>query len=180
MDRSQMEQAPDERIGRLTNKEREALRLVQRRLTSKEIAPLLGIQPDAVDARIKSATRKLGMQDRGKAAMLLAEHEGASPYQRLVYPSPDVAADHPGAILRGPTADVAREVQQPFIVERPPEAADAQASAPREGEIRNRLGSWQRVVIIAAIAIGTIIAAGVLVSTLNGLVQLALSRGRLF
>jgi DNA-binding CsgD family transcriptional regulator len=180
MDGSKGEQASIFKFARLTEKEREALRLVHRRLTSKEIAPLLGIQPDAVDARITSATRKLGVSDRGKAAVWLAEHEGPPPYQRLVYQSPEVAADQGDGILGVPTGDVAREVQKPFIVEELLAAAEANASAPSEGEKRNRLGHWQRVAIIAAIAFGTIVAAGVLVSALNGLVQLALTRRQLF
>jgi DNA-binding CsgD family transcriptional regulator len=170
---------PSSLIDRLTEKEREALRLVQRRLTSKEIAPILGIQPDAVDARIKSATRKLGLPDRGKAAMLLAEHEGATPYQRQVYQPSEVSKVAGDGMLGGPTANVAREVQQPFIAALPPEVAGTSMPAPREGITRNNLGPWHRLALIVAITIGTIIAAGALVSTLNGLVQLALSRGRL-
>ena len=170
----------DGRIGKLTEKEREALRFVRRHLTSKEIAPLLGIQPDAVDARLKSATRKLGLHDRGKAAMLLAEHEGEAPYQRQVYQSPEVVSGTGRDIFGGPVANVAKEAQQPFIVDHVVPAAGAAAPASQEGGTRNRFGPWQRLAIIAAIGIGTIIAAGVLVSALNGLVQLALSRGSLF
>lgn len=165
---------------KLTEKEREALRLVQRHLTSKEIAPLLGVQPDAVDARLKSATRKLGINDRGKAAMMLAEHEGAAPYQRPVYQSPEIAGATHAAIVGGPSAKVAREAQQPFILDQAPTVAGISVPTSQEGGTRNRLEPWQRIAFIAAIGIGTIIAAGVLVSALNGLVQLALSRGQLF
>jgi len=171
----------DDRIVRLTDKEREALRLVQQHLTSKEIAPLLGIRRDAVDARLKSATRKLGVSDRGKAAMLLAAHErGETPYQQPVYQSPDIAPGAGHGMFGGSAAGVAREAQQPFLIDSLPWAAGADAPAPQEGEARNGLGSWQRVAVIAGIGLGTIASAGILVSTLNGLVQLALSRGQLF
>lgn len=162
----------------LTEKEREALRLVNRRLTSKEIAPMLGIRPDAVDARIKNATRKLGLPDRGKAAMLLADYEDAETYHRQVCRSPEMAVQPEFATFAGPTAHVAREVQEPFTISKP--AVTGVTPVSPEERKRNELGTWQRVAVIAAVAIGTIVAIGVLVSALNGLVQLTLSRGRFF
>jgi DNA-binding CsgD family transcriptional regulator len=167
------------KLEKLTEKEREVLRLVNRRLTSKEIAPLLGIRPDAVDARIKNATRKLGLPDRGKAAMLLADFEAAETYQQQVCQPPEVVAQSDFASLAGPTATLAREVQEPFLASVPTVAGITTPVSPEEGR-RNELGAWQRVAMIAAVAIGTIVALGVLVSALNGLVQLALSRGRFF
>lgn len=160
-------------IDSLTEKEIEVLRLVDRHLTSKEIAPILGIAPDSVDARIKRATRKLGFSERGKAAAYLAERETA--YQRQVYPLPDVDPAHCYGTLAGPVGTSVREERMPFPLPISP-VAEAQAPAPLEGGRKNRLGPWQRLGIIAAIAIGSILAVGAVISALNGLVQLALSR----
>lgn len=169
----------DERIAKLTDKEREVLRFVQRRMTSKEIAPKLGITVDAVDARIKSATRKLDIPDRGKAALLLADYEDRATYPQLVYPPPEIASSLPDGKLEGPAGMLAREVQGPFLVD-PMLVAGTPVSAKAEEGERNKLTKWQRLVVIAAVAIGTVVAIGIIVSALNGLVQLALVRDRLF
>lgn len=166
-------------LEKLTAKEREALRLVHRRLTSKEIAPLLGIRVDAVDARIKNATRKLGLSDRGKAALLLADHEAEKPYQQQVYQPPEIAADGATAMIAEPVQPSLQEDIAPFHVG-PALAADASAPVNMEENSRVRLSSWERLGVIVAVAIGTIIAMGLLISALNGLVQLAQTNGRLF
>ena len=80
---------PD-RLARLTDKQRECLRLVYAHLSSKEIAPRLGVEPGTVDQYIKAAMRILGVADRRLAAKLLAEHESKSG-QPLVYQSLDIA-----------------------------------------------------------------------------------------
>lgn len=67
-----------QRLDRLTEQQRACLRLVYRHMTSKEIAPLLGIEPGSVDQHIKAAMRVLGVGERRTAARLLAEHEGAA------------------------------------------------------------------------------------------------------
>jgi len=67
-----------ERLDRLTEQQRACLRLVYRHMTSKEIAPLLGIEPGSVDQHIKAAMRVLGVGERRTAARLLAEYEGAA------------------------------------------------------------------------------------------------------
>lgn len=81
--------APD-RVERLTDMQRKCLRLVYAHLSSKEIAPRLGIEPGTVDQYIKAAMRILGVTDRRAAARLLAEHEGAAA-QPLVYQPSDIA-----------------------------------------------------------------------------------------
>jgi DNA-binding CsgD family transcriptional regulator len=67
-----------ERLDRLTEQQRACLRMVYRHMTSKEIAPRLGIEPGSVDQHIKAAMRVLGVGERRTAARLLAEHEGAA------------------------------------------------------------------------------------------------------
>lgn len=167
----------DGRIAKLTAQEREVLRLVHRRLTSKEIAPLLGVRVDAVDARIKNATRKLGLPDRGKAAVLLADFEARKDYPQQVYQPPEIVPDTPASEMAQPVARSAMEGQRPFIVD--PQLVAGEVFPAKEETSRNKLGSWQRLGVIAAVAIGLILAIGILVSALEGLVQLALARGPL-
>ena len=86
-------------LARLTDKQRQCLRLVYAHMSSKEIAPLLGVEPGTVDQYIKTAIRILGVGDRRAAARMLAEHEGEraqpSVYQPLglaVAPEPRTLA----------------------------------------------------------------------------------------
>jgi DNA-binding CsgD family transcriptional regulator len=60
---------------RLTEKQKECLRLVLRRNSSKEIALELGISPHTVDARLKGALKALNTASRFEAARMLAEYE---------------------------------------------------------------------------------------------------------
>lgn len=89
---------------RLTERERQCLRLVHRGFTSKEIAGQLGISTDRVNKLTGSAKRKLGVSRRTIAARMLAEEEqpgspeplpthslGAMPMG--VVASPEVALD---------------------------------------------------------------------------------------
>ena len=82
-----------DRLARLTEKQRVCLRMVYMHMSSKEIARELGIGADAVDQRLKTAMRTLGVESRVDAARLLAEHEGAMTYQRPVYQPSDVVPD---------------------------------------------------------------------------------------
>ena len=64
-----------DRLARLTEKQRECLRLVYAHMSSKEIAPHLHVEPGTVDQYIKAAMRTLGVSDRRAAARMLADHE---------------------------------------------------------------------------------------------------------
>jgi DNA-binding CsgD family transcriptional regulator len=66
-----------DRLDRLTEQQRACLRMVYQHMTSKEIAPRLGIEPGSVDQHIKAAMRRLGVGERRAAARMLAEHEAA-------------------------------------------------------------------------------------------------------
>lgn len=99
----------DERIARLSEGQRECLRLVYRHMETKEIARSLGISPDGVSQRIKTAMRRLGVHRRRDAALMLAEAEGLSPYPPRVHPPQDIAA----ALLSTPiTASTGQERRQ--------------------------------------------------------------------
>jgi DNA-binding CsgD family transcriptional regulator len=67
-----------DRLSRLTDKQRECLRLVYAHMSSKEIAQQLGVEPGTVDQYVKAAMRILGVSERRAAARMLAEHEGAT------------------------------------------------------------------------------------------------------
>ena len=80
-----------ERVAKLTEGQRDVLRMVDRHMETKEIARELGISPDGVNQRIKAAMRILGVNRRRDAALLLAEAEAGEHYQPLVYPPRDIA-----------------------------------------------------------------------------------------
>lgn len=175
---------PD-RIERLTDKQRECLRLVFMHRSSKEIARTLGIGADAVDQRIKTAMRTLDVETRIDAARLLAEHEGLGPYQRLVYQMPDVvpagfpASHGPRSTERGwaasePFEAAVREEQMAFqsLQWRPARALPFPLPFDGEKE-RNELRPWQRLAWIIAIAIGTAIGFGAFLTGLQSLAELA-------
>jgi len=81
--------SPVSRLHLLTPKERDCLRLVMERRSSKQIARQLGISRTSVDTYVRRAREKLGLKDRYAAARLLeawqrgevltAEPEGAPP-----------------------------------------------------------------------------------------------------
>jgi len=81
-----------DRIERLTDKQRQCLRLVYAHKETKEIARILGLSPDGVTQRIKSAMRTLDVDRRRDAAIILAEAEGLTAYPQRVYPSQDIAS----------------------------------------------------------------------------------------
>jgi DNA-binding CsgD family transcriptional regulator len=92
-----------DRIQRLTDKQRECLRLVYRHMETKEIARDLGLSPDGVTQRIKSAMKTLGVDRRRDAARILAEAEGLAPYPRQVYSPRDIASNPEPAMIALPT-----------------------------------------------------------------------------
>lgn len=72
-----------ERVLRLTTKQRQCMRLVVLRKSSKEIARELGISKPTVDQRIASARQILGAQNRDEAAIIYGRHMGV--YDRVIY-----------------------------------------------------------------------------------------------
>jgi DNA-binding CsgD family transcriptional regulator len=88
-----------ERVGLLTEGQKQCLRLVRRDMSSKQIGRQIGKSPHTVDSRLKSAIAVLGASDRFEAAKLLRDAEGGSrnaapapspDYQPLVYQASDV------------------------------------------------------------------------------------------
>ena len=77
---------------RLTEGQKDCLRLVEQLLTSKEIARKLDISPFTVDQRLDAARRKLGAQNRKEAAIKFAAIEAGQLSEPFVYETQPVAA----------------------------------------------------------------------------------------
>jgi DNA-binding CsgD family transcriptional regulator len=168
------------RISRLTEQQRACLRYVYAHLTSKEIAPLMGIEPGSVDQHIKAAMKTLGVGDRRTAARIFAEHESREDAPPLAYPSP-----HPQSptdpynfvppIVSGwqpheSAGGSMREEQAFFRVATPVGSPTFQLplGSSKPGDL-----NWAtRLMWIAVIAIGVALAFGALVSAIEALGRL--------
>ena len=168
------------RIARLTEQQRACLRHVYAHLTSKEIAPLMGIEPGSVDQHIKAAMRVLGVGDRRSAARILAEHEATAGVQPLVYQSPEIAPPLDSSTFGPPiesgwqpsglSGGAMREQQAAFRVATSGGAPTLPLpiGTTRPGDL-----NWlTRLAWIAAIAIGVALAFGALVSAIEALGRL--------
>ncbi|MBU4433729.1 MAG: helix-turn-helix transcriptional regulator [Alphaproteobacteria bacterium] len=95
-------------LSRLTQRERECLRLVDRHMSSKEIARELGLSKHTVDWHLDKARRRLGAPDRYAAARLVSDRASPIPpsdtpppigsgsdTSRLGQPSPSRSHDGP-------------------------------------------------------------------------------------
>jgi DNA-binding CsgD family transcriptional regulator len=121
-------------IPRLTEGQRDCLRLVYKHMTSKDIARELGVSPHTVDMRLRTAMKTLAVASRIEAARLLvqsealhggpddaamlgrpadfdaigvvAAHGESAPaaYQPLIYQSPEIAAAAETPIVGSPAS----------------------------------------------------------------------------
>ena len=87
--------AQTDRINKLSDGQRDCLRLVAENRSSKEIARILAISPHTVDQRLKRAASILAVESRFEAARVFTSHErqhGLSlpTYESLVYQRPDL------------------------------------------------------------------------------------------
>ena len=169
-----------DRVALLTDKQRACLRLVWRHRESKEIARELGISPHSVDGRIKTAMRRLGVEDRYEAARLLAEAETGGTDQPPVYGSSDMAspafrpADLPPLNAGGRPAGplVLEEAQAAYRLSPTPGPWFA-PPLPTMGRPKNDLSASSRLFWVAVVAIGTAVAFGALAAGLEALSRLA-------
>jgi DNA-binding CsgD family transcriptional regulator len=172
------------RISRLTEQQRACLRHVYAHLTSKEIAPLMGIEPGSVDQHIKAAMRILGVGDRRTAARIFAEYEGRDDSPPVAYPplSPESPTDRYNfvpPIVSGwqphePVGGSMREEQAFFRVATPTGAPTGSPTFkfPIGSSKPGDLNWMARLAWIAAIAIGVALAFGALVSAIEALGRL--------
>lgn len=168
------------RIARLTEQQRACLRHVYAHLTSKEIAPIMGIAPGSVDQHIKAAMRILDVEDRRTAARVLADFEAQHGIQPLVYQPLDIASQSdPGNFgppiesgwqPSGLSGGAMREEQAFFRIATPGGAPTLPLpiDTTRPGDL-----NWlARLAWISVIAIGVALAFGALVSGVEALVRL--------
>lgn len=139
-----------DRLARLTDKQRQCLRLVYAHMSSKEIAQQLGLGPATVDQYVKTAIRTLGVSDRRAAARMLAEHEGSS-----------VAA---------PVGFRLQDEQAPF--DATPPRLEPVLPLPLEGLRPTQVGWTKRLVWIVTIAIGVALAFLILIAAAEALTRL--------
>lgn len=147
-----------DRFDRVTEAQREALRLVLTRRNSKEIAQTLGISPHTVDKRLERAVATIGATNRFDAARILSEHEGreVAPgiYEPFVYQSPDIVP-LAGSDMVGPSEGLAQGggsqgARAPWLPIRP------------RGGRYNTLSLWQRLAWIGLIPVALAVAVGML------------------
>jgi DNA-binding CsgD family transcriptional regulator len=173
-----------DRVARLSEGQRQCLRLVYRHMETKEIARILGISPDGVAQRIKTAMRILGVYRRRDAARMLAEAEAAGSCPPRPGPLWDIAgAPQPpkidASIAAGrpfhgaPTGNRLREGRIHFDAAFPPPELTLPLPLPRAGRRPKDVGWLARLAWIAAIAIGGALAFGALAAGVEAL-------GRLF
>jgi DNA-binding CsgD family transcriptional regulator len=82
-------------LDQLTDAQRECLRLVYTRHSSKEIAEIVGVSPSAVDKRIERAVQQLGVTSRAAAARMLVASEGGATYERTTSDRLDLPSEPP-------------------------------------------------------------------------------------
>jgi DNA-binding CsgD family transcriptional regulator len=168
-----------EGLDRLTEKQRECLRLVYAHKETKEIARLLGLSPDGVNQRIKTAMNTLGVSRRRDAAQIVAEAEGLGTYPPLVHAPRDIAAAPDSAML-GPSTEGGRQSGFSGEAMREDQAAFWAASQsrgpalplPLGGARPNDVGTLTRLAWIAGIAIGVALAFGALIAGIEGVAKL--------
>ena len=162
---------PASRVEQLTAAQRECLRLVLTRHSSKEIAVRVGVSPSAVDKRIERAVQMLGVSNRFAAARALAEYEGD---RRVSYVLDD--GDLEGLVANvsddgqeegaesedcGPATPRPGDLSSPYALASSHRAEVSRWSVLRlvglapEGDVggdaRNPLGRWKRLGLIAAL-----------------------------
>lgn len=182
-----------DRIARLSSGQLEVLRLVNRHLSSKEIAAQLGISSHTVDQRVRGAIRALGVSRRSEAARLLHEYDQAlgiaaeelrpapqSEYQRLIYQAPDIDAEPDQTQSEGAVSSQIRhadrtrgvgaerlETEQRVLSARLPLFP---WSTPHQA--RNAWSVGERLVAIALIAILSSLSVGMMLAGLESLSRL--------
>ena len=168
-----------ERVAQLTPAQLDCLRLVDRHLSSKEIAAELDISPHTVDQRIRRALQVLGVERRAQAARLVAQQSG--PYQRLIHQSPYV---EPAAPDRQPDGAVGHQIRHAdrageaggagFITEQRPASFRSPLQLPfaTRSNPRNEMSIGERLLWIVLIATGAAFSAGMYLAGLESLARL--------
>lgn len=159
-------------VAKLTAAEREALRLWQKRASAKEIAIELGISFHAVNERLRSARRRLGVDSSNDAARLLAEAEvETGTYKRIVYKPAAVAATdaiapnlHWERQQATTVGSAVREAQAQYLASPLGNRPGIRLPFPTDRAKRNDLTAAQRLLWIGGAAFGILVGIGTLVT----------------
>ena len=165
----------DDRLARLTEAQREVLRLWHVRKSAKEIGRELGITHWAVNERLRSARRSLAVPTSGEAAAMLADDEEGQTYKRVVCDPPAVAPAGDPVMFSAPENRQerpleVREERVPF--EATPLRSEWRLPLPRFRGERNDLSIRMRLVWIGLVAVGLAIAVAALVLLASGVVNM--------
>jgi DNA-binding CsgD family transcriptional regulator len=170
-------------VAKLSEGQRACLRRVLMHMSSKDIARELDISPHTVDQRLRVAMQTLGVANRFEAARILAQFERPELYQPPLYQAPYVAPIPPMPKV-GPTGfhgerqygqgygSALREEQVAFRTTAWPAPQSFRLPIPPAGGGRNDLGILPRLGWIAAIAVGTALSFGMLLTGLDALSRL--------
>jgi DNA-binding CsgD family transcriptional regulator len=182
----------DKRLSKLTQGQRDCLRLVGQYLSSKEIARVLDISPHTVDQRLKRATALLEVPTRFDAARLFMRHNDVATapalddqlYEPLVYQRPDLSNaaqidnldSSPGTLDRpgDEVGDELHEFQERYFanasrVAPPPSIWSVLVGAQHD----NELSVQARVVVMVLIAMCAVMGFAALVSVAEGLSRIS-------
>ncbi|MBV9843089.1 MAG: helix-turn-helix transcriptional regulator [Sphingomonadaceae bacterium] len=162
---------PENRINKLTQRQRECLRLVLTGRGAKEIGGALGISPQTVEAHLKAARKLLGVGDSGLAARMLGAHEQTTTQNLGTQSEPlpegqlggQHAAHQHGIEHQSDNQPVLlREYRQPFDAPREPPASRDWVIR-RRGQRHNELNRKHRLIAIGAITLALTIDAALFV-----------------
>jgi DNA-binding CsgD family transcriptional regulator len=181
-----------ERCARLSRGQLEVLRLVNRHLSSKEIAAELGISSHTVDQRVRGAIRTLGVTRRSEAARLIGLFEtaaaqdtappppAASAYQQLIHQPPHIDAEPDRVQSEGAVSSQIRHADRTGGTGT--DRLETEQSALRvrssllpwstQQQARNSWGVGQRLAVIAGVAIMSSFSVGMLLAGLESLSRL--------
>lgn len=192
---SAAEQASD-RCGQLSRGQLEVLRLVNRHLSSKEIAAQLGISSHTVDQRVRGAIRTLGVARRSEAARLVDLYDkagttavapavslpvgDAETYQRLIHQAPHIDAGPDQGQSEGAVSSQIRHADRTRgtgtgRLETEQSALYFRSSLlpwSTSQQVSNTWGVGQRLAAIVGIAILSSFSAGMLLAGLESLTRL--------
>lgn len=142
-------------VEKLTDRQKDCLRLVARGFTSKEIGRLLDLSPSTVDNHVTAAVQQLGAPNRGVAARALADLEFR---QKLPSQPQHLAQSDQTAILATETGGTGWSRTALQLLDLPP-----------VGGKRNDLDGTSRtlrILQVAVLATASVIALTILVSGL--------------
>lgn len=177
----------NELFDKVTEKQRECLRLVARAMKSKDIAPILGIAHTSVDKRVERAMAIMKITDRGQAARMLVDHENRTNLGQsatggtLVGEFSDLPSNRSRHEHCPSSGEMSPALDGGSIIARAPAYEDETLldhlkhaakqppfSALFEVERENRQSIWVRALIIILIIFGSFASMSIALAVING------------